>query len=106
MQPPKKITYVLVMRLTFSRKGTTAVGQVDNVFALHTVTRGLIPGNDRPKSLIKTGNHSSLLNARQKVWISRILGDEHYKGLTVLRCVLHIEPSMFNGMSADIHFSQ
>ena len=48
-------------------------------FASHTGDRGSIPGRDKPKSL-KQVMTAPLPNARQQVWVSRILQDDHYKG--------------------------
>ena len=41
--------------------------------------RGSIPGRDRPdhKKQVVT---AQLPNARQHVWVSRVLGDDHNKG--------------------------
>ena len=42
--------------------------------------RDSIPGRDRQKSLEQVVT-APLPNAQQQVWVSRVLGDDHYKGL-------------------------
>ena len=44
---------------------------------------GFDPGRDRPTSL-KQVVTASLPNARQQVRVSRVLGNDHYKGLTLV----------------------
>ena len=40
-----------------------------------------VPGRDRPKSLKLVATASLWPNARQQVWMLRVLGNDHYKRL-------------------------
>ena len=51
-----------------------------SAFASQAGDQCSIPGRDRPKC-IKQVVIAPLPNARQQVWVSRVLGDDHYKGL-------------------------
>ena len=50
------------------------------VLASQTRDLGSISSRDRPKSL-KQVMTAPLPNAQQKVWVSQVIGDDHYKGL-------------------------
>ena len=60
-------------------------------FTSHAGDRCSIPGRDRPKSL-KQVVTVQLTNARQQVWVSRVLEDYHYEELanhkTSFKCVI------------------
>ena len=54
---------------------------VQNLLFLSEIDRGSIPGHDRHKSL-KQVMTARLPNARQQVWVSRVLRDDHYKPIS------------------------
>ena len=53
-------------------------GDSCRAFASHAGDQRSIPDRDRPKSIIQAVT-AALPNARQQVWVSRVLGDDHYK---------------------------
>ena len=59
-------------------------------FASHAGDRGSIPGRNRPKSL-KQAVSTPMLSARQQVRVSWVLGDDHYKQMTRVTCIVGVE---------------
>ena len=77
-----------------------------NIRAVASLAEGWVFDHcsNRPKSL-KQGVTAPLRNARQQVWVSRVLGKDHYiNGCSVSQKVWHIkEPSLLNGHECRVY---
>ena len=67
----------------------------------HAVCRGSMHGRNAPNSF-KQVVTAPLPNARQQEWVSRVLGDDHYKGLARVTVDVVKEPSLPNGHESQM----